>query len=179
MIKIILFIVSFTNTFCFASDDPSLENAKVVKLNAGEMVTIKANEQQTSNPKSEECQGSDSVGTKVVCNCVPTEKIVEKPVIKYKTQTRWKTKLQVVEKPVEKIVTKEIVKEQNKNNLSLFVGQGPSAIEFYKYDEEYRARDGFGVVTGLIYQRSLTPSFNVGVGGATNDTLFGTIGVSW
>lgn len=187
---------------------PKKEEDKVVKLNAGEGITIQAQKPELSPLKGEACQNADTIGTKVICNCQPTEKIVEKkvkvPVTKWKTRykdrvkwktrekvvekkvpvTKWKTrevvkwKTRTVEKPVDRIITKE-VPVYKKNNLSLFVGQGPNAVEIYKYDDEYRARDGEGIIGGLMYQRHVTPSWTVGFGGSSNESYFGTTGFSW
>ena len=111
---------------------------------------------------TDKCAKSKTIVKKVV-----VEKIVEKPVI--------------VEKVVEKIVyqdrtilqTRIIKKERKKNRISLLGGVGPTKLS---QPNDSRVDLDRGLVGGVMYQRSISESWSLGVQGQTNQTVLGVVG---
>ena len=112
------------------------------------------------------CTGS-CAKPKTIVKKVVVEKIVEKQVI--------------VEKPVEKIVyvdhtiieTRIVKKERKKNRISLLGGVGPTHLSQPNASQVNLDRSAVG---GVMYQRSVSESWSLGIQGQTNQTLLGVVG---
>lgn len=149
--------------------------------------------------------GGDSVNTKVVCQCETSKscedkvKYVDREVVKWKTKTVEKkvpgpvkyvdrtvetpAKTVYVDKPVEKIVyvNKECPGCTNNKNWSLgmLMGEGPSGVHVYKYGNEYRAREGGGILMGIDLSYRFMEHWNVGGLYINNDTKMFRVGFNF
>jgi hypothetical protein len=137
--------------------------------------------------------GGDSVNTKVVCQC---ETKACTPKVETKVETKYiKSPPKIVEKrvPGPTKVVREVVyvdrttpgptvyvdkacptcaaQGNNKNwSLGMIMGEGPSGVRMYKYGNEYRARDGLGIIMGIDLSYRFWEHWNVGGLYINNDT---------
>jgi hypothetical protein len=99
-------------------------------------------------------------------------KVVEKPVVVTKTVE----KVVYVDRPV---IQKEVIvlkKARKKNRISLLGGVGPTQLEQPSQNTVNLVK---GPVGGIMYQRSMTESFNLGVQVQTNQTVLGSVGLDF
>lgn len=148
--------------------------------------------------------GGDSVGTKVVCQCEPSnceEKVKVKEVVKYvksapkivekkvpgPTRTVYKDraveKVVYVDKPVPgPTVYVDKPAGQTKTSqwsVGILAGAGPYGVHFYRYGEEYKAKVGKGILVGADVNYRFAEHYNVGAIYINNDTVMGRAAVSF
>lgn len=140
--------------------------------------------------------GGDSVGTKVICACEAKAckaKTVEKQVpgpVQWRTKTVTKNvpgPVQYLDKPCPSCPDKPCPTcpkadcgDKGRNfTLGILAGSGPDGIHPYKYDKEYRAREGRGILMGLDVDYRFLDRFHVGALYINNDTYMGRLGISF
>lgn len=148
--------------------------------------------------------GGDNIGTKVICSCESAKcpeakakaiacpklkpvtcpeaktitKTVEKPVVKIKTVT--KTVEKVVDRvvpqpfPVDRIVEKIV--DESGLTVNLLMGQGPDGVRPYRYEDEYRAQVGTGILMGAEVGYTFSNGLDVGGLYINNDTKMLKVG---
>lgn len=146
MIKVLAMIAILSFTIAASANDGNSNNTIIIKPQINVKGCCAA---QPCKPKM-----------KIVTKTVVVEKVVEKrvevPVYIDRTET--------------KVVTKRV---QKKNHISLLGGMGPTKLDQVAPNQTNLNR---GAVGGVMYQRSLTESLNIGIQGQTNQTVLGTVG---
>jgi hypothetical protein len=143
--------------------------------------------------------GGDSVNTKVVCQC-------ETKACTPSVETKYiKSPPKIVEKkvpgPTKIVKEKQVVyvdrttpgptvyvdracptcaAQSTKNwSLGMLAGTGPSGVHVYKYGNEYRAREGGGIIMGIDLSYRFLEHWNVGALYINNDTAMGRVGFNF
>jgi hypothetical protein len=146
MIKVLAMIAALSFTIAASANDGNSNNTIIIKPE----INVKGCcASQPCKPK-----------TKVVTKTVIVEKVVDKK----------------VEVPVyiDRTETKVIVKRvHKKNRISLLGGMGPVKLDQVSPTQTNLDR---GAIGGVMYQRSLTETLNIGIQGQTNQTVLGTVG---
>lgn len=136
--------------------------------------------------------------TKIVEKPVIRYKTVEKPVVKYKTRVvetyvdRPVEKTVYVDRPVDRVVEKTVDRVVEKtvpgtfkhHTVSLFYGRGPNGVDRVLYQrkdgvKEYQFLVGDGDVGALQYTYRFTETFSGSAIGITNETYMGGVGISF
>lgn len=141
--------------------------------------------------------GGDSVNTKVICQC-------EQKSCTPKVETKYiKSPPKIIEKkvpgPTKVVKEKQTVYvdrttpgptvyvdrpcpacgSQKNWSLGMLAGTGPSGVHLYKYGNEYKAREGGGILMGVDLSYRFWEHWNIGALYINNDTAMGRVGFNF
>jgi len=126
--------------------------------------------------------GPVTVGVCPTATTCPKQDETKKVKPKDKPKTN-KTVCPVKECPkCEAKIKEKIVKELSpfkKNTLSLFLGRGPNGITYDLHKENIQLQKGYGLITGIRYERRLDESWSVSGEFLTSESGNLGVGFSW